>query len=863
MTHFRELTDRYTLEKILRSTRGGTVLRGVDHRTGQAVAVKLITVTSPPLLVQKAPELEKLGALLEALREPSLPVVTDSGFTTDGSAFLVMELLEGKTLDALSGPPQRLLGLLIQALDGLEALARRGVAHQNLSPDNLLVVGEPPAERIKILGLGGALFRTPGAASAETARFRAPEENAPGPIDWRADMASFALTACYVMGITVAPGEPASVQMPFALSLDLENAEALRHILERCLRRNPAERPSPPEVRDALRRALGAQPAPPPEPAPKPEVPKLVVPPAPAPPPQAAQQPAPPRPAAPVTPPAPVQPAAPARAIPPLRSIPLPGPLPEDPPAPRPPAAAPPPQAPPGRPLSGAVLLSSLAAASSPPPASPPAPSPSPSQVVSTPPAAAPPAPEPPPDGELLPALDDDFLNALSGPPAAAPAGAAPMPPPRTIPMRSVGSASAATPPPKPNPVLKPGVLIAVAAVLVLGAAGAFWWLSRSSPAAEAPKAAVPVLPAAPPPKPAAEILAEAQSAMADGDWSLALDKLDALNGADQATLTPAACRSLTATQAVILGYGADHLSENLAQGLKKGDLGKLRFALRSAAAQGEASLPEAVRQDLARGQSLIDLYAGIEDASNRKADLEVLEKFSALEKDLPGASDPDGLRPKAATSLEAQAEGLAREGKYEEAMAKLDQVLRNWPQRDVARDRAKIYVDARQRTSQQEALLEALPAAERKRKPHEGLEMLRGVEPVPHLAAQFADIRKRLEEQLDTLDQQPPKVLLRDGYFLEYDRGQVVELSFRVTDDYMVQSVKLMVRPEGGRTREVPLDKTTLGYTAEIPPDVHRNGNVDVWVVATDASGHEGFYGTPSAPMRMVRRKGFDRLVN
>jgi hypothetical protein len=64
MTHFRELTDRYTLEKILRSSRAGTVLRAIDSRSGQALAVKTINVTSPPLLVQKAPELEKLGAAL-------------------------------------------------------------------------------------------------------------------------------------------------------------------------------------------------------------------------------------------------------------------------------------------------------------------------------------------------------------------------------------------------------------------------------------------------------------------------------------------------------------------------------------------------------------------------------------------------------------------------------------------------------------------------------------------------------------------------------------------------------------------------------------------------------------------------------
>ncbi|HSN85817.1 MAG TPA: hypothetical protein VL025_03620, partial [Thermoanaerobaculia bacterium] len=282
MTQFRELTDRYALEKILKSTRAGTVLKARDGRTGQTVAVKLVTVTSPAVLVQKTPELEKLGAALEALREPSLPAVTDFGFSTDGAAFLVMELLEGKTLDTLGAPPERVLALLFQALDGLEALARRGLAHHNLAPDNLLVVGAPGAERVKLLGLGSALFQE--AAPAETARFRAPElgqhlnqPSGTGPADWRADLYSFSRVACQLLGIALTPGDSPGVQMPFALSLELRSSDALGRILERCLRSNPAERPSHQEIRDAFRLALGQIQAPP-APEPKPATPKLVIP---------------------------------------------------------------------------------------------------------------------------------------------------------------------------------------------------------------------------------------------------------------------------------------------------------------------------------------------------------------------------------------------------------------------------------------------------------------------------------------------------------------------------------------------------------------------------------------------------------
>lgn len=790
MTHFRELTDRYTLEKILRSTREGTVLRGIDNRTGQPVAVKLITVASPPLLVQKGPELEKLGTALESLREPSLPVVSDSGFTTEGSAFLIMELIEGKPLGSLAASPQRLLGLLAQALDGLEALARRGMAHHNLNPDNLLVTGAPPAERVKVLGLGSAVFRGAGPAPAETARFRAPEmSDAAGnaPADWRADLFSFALTACQVLGINLAAGDPPSLQMPFALSLDLANADALRQILERCLRTNPAERPSHQEIRDGFRLALGGdglQPAPSPEP--KPAAPKLVLP-------------------TPLAPP-----------TPPLRVVPPPAPpMPQMPPTPEIPAGT-------GGVGGGDDF-----------------------------------------DGEMLSAIDDDVLDALAGAPLAsrAPSSSPTSTEARVVPFRAAGSAAAAVPPPKPNPLLRPEVLIGVAAVLIALAAGAFWWLGRgSSPLEE--QGVASSIPAPPPRRPATVALAEAQQSMADEEWASALATLRTLNGADQATLTPAGCRTLTALEETLALVAVERLPEDLSQGLKRGDLGRLRFAV-SAAESQEAVLPENLQTDLLRARAALDLYAGVEEAAARKAPAEVLERFALLEKDLPGVSDPLGFREQAAASLEEEAEALARAGSYEEAQARLDTVLRGWPKREPARGRSEVYRRARQRTSEQEALLAALPTAEKRRRPHEGLEMLKGVEPVPHLAAQIDDFRQRLTDQLAALDQKPPQVLLRDGFFLDYNRGTVVELSFRVTDDYMVRKVKLMARPEGGKMRELPLEKSAIGYDVEIPADFHRNGTVELYVVATDASGHEGFFGTPGEPKVMKRRQGFERIVN
>jgi len=236
-----------------------------------------------------------------------------------------------------------------------------------------------------------------------------------------------------------------------------------------------------------------------------------------------------------------------------------------------------------------------------------------------------------------------------------------------------------------------------------------------------------------------------------------------------------------------------------------------------------------------------------------------VLERFADLHSRLPKMSDPEDLRGKAAAALEAEADGLIKEAKYDDAFARLEPVERTWPDRPGLKERVAKYRADQQNESRQEALLAALPNIERRKKPSEGLEAISGIEPTPHLAPRFAEARKRLEDQLAQFDKEPPQLVLRDGFLLDYSRGTVVELSFRATDDYEVKSVKLLARPQGGKMRELPLQKTRTGYyTVQISPAFHQNETVEFYVVATDVSGHESYLGSPGKPLQLKRRQGF-----
>lgn len=804
---FRELTDRYQLHKILKSSRFGTVLQATDIPSGRTVAVKLITVGPSPGLAAAAPEFTRLAATLAALGHPNLPSVLDHGFTSDGSAFLVLELLEGKTLDSLNSvPPARLLSLVGQALNGLETLARHGLSHHNLSPDNLFVAQGPEGERVVLLGLGTSIFRPRGsAATAENARFLAPELAAGGPADWRADLYSLALAACTGLGATVGFGEPPVVQLPLAVSFELESDEALRQTLERALRQRASERPAPQDLRQALHLAIGdaAAPAPPYPPAAK--IPFVA-------PPLAAPAVAPSPPAA---VPLPV-----AHEVPPLLEIPQ-----AMPPIP---AAKPPAQPPP-------ELL---------------APPPSPAETET---AAA---------GDVLSAVDDEILNALLSVPA---------PPPRPVEaaVRGAQAAKAGVPAqpaaaPAGKPLLKrPAVLGALAGVTGLGIAAVAWLLWRPQPEAPAPPPPPPpVVLAKLPTEPPLARLEEAKLHVAQGEDLMARRVLRSILFGEQGLLSAQGCRELGAIEETLARAGWERLPADVANGLKSGDLETLQSVV-AAGSGREAELAPEAHAEFDRARSIVAAYEEAGAAAARKDHVQVLERFAAVADLMPQISDPDDLREKAALALEAAADELVQAARYAEALARLGPIQRTWPDRPGLSDRIARYQTFQENERKQEALLAALPALERRKKPWDGLQMLSGIEPTPHLAPRFAEARKRLETLLAQLDNQPPQLVLRDGYLLEYARGTVAELSFRATDDYQVQTVKLMARPEGGKFKELALETTRTGYsTVAIDPSFHRNGTVELFVVATDFSGHETYLGSADKPLQLKRKQGFERLI-
>ncbi len=155
------LCGKYTLESVLGVGGMATVYRAV-HRNGHRAAVKIL---HPHLAAYQGIRERFLKEAYTAnrLEHAGAVCITDDDVAEDGAAFLVMELLDGETLDAWSErcgpalPPAEVARAMHEVLDVLIAAHKHGVIHRDLKPENIFRNRDG---RIKVLdfGIARAIF---------------------------------------------------------------------------------------------------------------------------------------------------------------------------------------------------------------------------------------------------------------------------------------------------------------------------------------------------------------------------------------------------------------------------------------------------------------------------------------------------------------------------------------------------------------------------------------------------------------------------------------------------------------------------------------------------------------------------------
>ena len=131
----------------------GVVYRAEDLRLDREVAIKFLRKddhTHAPWLTR----FEREARLASALKHPHICTIHEIG-EDDGRPFIVMELLEGRTLkqriEEGALPVEQVVHFGVQIAMALEAAHARGIIHRDIKPANLFVTHE---DHVKVLDFG-------------------------------------------------------------------------------------------------------------------------------------------------------------------------------------------------------------------------------------------------------------------------------------------------------------------------------------------------------------------------------------------------------------------------------------------------------------------------------------------------------------------------------------------------------------------------------------------------------------------------------------------------------------------------------------------------------------------------------------
>jgi serine/threonine-protein kinase len=149
----------------------GTVYEAVHEHIGSRAAIKVLRARDAPHLLRRF--LNEARAVAR-VADPGLPRIFDYGQMQDGTLYLMMEYLEGESLrqrlQRAGGrlPLPEAVRLGRQIASAVAAAHRKGIAHRDLKPDNVIVIPDleaPSGERAKVLDFGLArLFTEPDEA---------------------------------------------------------------------------------------------------------------------------------------------------------------------------------------------------------------------------------------------------------------------------------------------------------------------------------------------------------------------------------------------------------------------------------------------------------------------------------------------------------------------------------------------------------------------------------------------------------------------------------------------------------------------------------------------------------------------------
>ena len=249
---------RYRIEALLGTGAMGEVYRAHDPAIDRLVAIKVVR----PELVAGSGGAQLLERFRREARaagrrlHPNIVAIWDFG-DDNGTPLLVMELVEGQSLDQLikscgSLEPRRSVAIITQVLSALGFAHASGIVHRDIKPSNIMVL---PGEQVKVADFGiarleaseftivGDLLGTPA--------YMAPEQLSGGPIDHRTDLfATGVILFEMLTGVKPFRGKSITEIISFMERRGPEDIralnpgvpEAMKHVIGKSVAFDPAQR---------------------------------------------------------------------------------------------------------------------------------------------------------------------------------------------------------------------------------------------------------------------------------------------------------------------------------------------------------------------------------------------------------------------------------------------------------------------------------------------------------------------------------------------------------------------------------------------------------------------------------------------
>jgi serine/threonine-protein kinase len=190
---------RYEIQGELGRGAMGVVYKAVDPVIGRTVAVKTLKLSEEGTGLSKPELLNRFQTEARAaglLTHPNIVVVFDAG-EEDGLFYITMELVEGKSLQALldagqAFPLPRVLRIMEQTCNALQFAHERSIVHRDIKPANLMLTAD---DTVKVTDFGTAKILQFGTVQQTahvmgTPSYMSPEQVKGRVVDGRSDIFS-------------------------------------------------------------------------------------------------------------------------------------------------------------------------------------------------------------------------------------------------------------------------------------------------------------------------------------------------------------------------------------------------------------------------------------------------------------------------------------------------------------------------------------------------------------------------------------------------------------------------------------------------------------------------------------------------